>query len=158
MGLNFLSTTELAFTSYITPELKAMAAEIEASGITILPEFGLDPGIDLLGLEQASLHSLGRYTMRWPGHCAFRKAIVDLHLLDEEPVLVDGTAVNPQHFMAAVMSPYLQYADDEQNKPALTPQFHCSSPPTASICSLAVALRTPSTHEYQLSTHGTRTE
>ncbi|MFC1876443.1 saccharopine dehydrogenase family protein [Thermodesulfobacteriota bacterium] len=53
--------------------------------------------------------------MRWPGHCAFWKAIVDLHLLDDEPVLVDGTAVNPQHFIAAVMSPYLQYADDERD-------------------------------------------
>ena len=208
------NSVHMVFTSYITPELKAMAAEIEARGITILPEFGLDPGIDLillghavraldsvediicygaglpdedaadnpikykiawtfegvlksyrrvgriiqdgkvvhiddsgmfapekihlvdipgigrleaypngdalpyvdlLGLEQASLHSLGRYTMRWPGHCAFWKAIVDLHLLDDEPVLVDGTAVNPQHFMAAAMSPYLQYADGERD-------------------------------------------
>ena len=208
------NSVHMAFTSYITPELKDMAAEIEARGITILPEFGLDPGIDLvllghavrsldsvediicygaglpdedaadnpikykiawtfegvlksyrrvgriirdgkvvhiddsgmfapenihlvdipgigrleaypngdalpyvdlLGLEQARLHSLGRYTMRWPGHCAFWKAIVDLHLLDDEPVSVDGTAVNPQHFMAAAMSPYLQYADSERD-------------------------------------------
>jgi saccharopine dehydrogenase-like NADP-dependent oxidoreductase len=204
----------MAFTSYITPELKAMAAEIEARNITILPEFGLDPGIDLvmlgqavraldsvedvicygagfpdadaadnpikykiswtfagvmksyrrvgriiregevvhiddsgmfalenmhlvdipeigrleaypngdalpyadlLGLERASLRSLGRYAMRWPGHCAFWKAIVDLHLLDSDPVMVDGTAVNPQHFMAAALAPYLQYADDQRD-------------------------------------------
>ncbi|MCP4419110.1 MAG: hypothetical protein GY805_21045, partial [Chloroflexi bacterium] len=204
----------MTFTSYITPELKAMAAEIEANGIIILPEFGLDPGIDLvllghavrsldsvedifcygagfpeadaadnpikykiswtfegvmksyrrvgriiregklvhiddsgmfssehmhlvdipgigsleaypngdalpyadlLGLEHNSLNSIGRYAMRWPGHCAFWKAIVDLHLLDSDPVMVDGTAVNPQHFMAAAMAPYLQYADDEQD-------------------------------------------
>ncbi|NHZ72579.1 MAG: saccharopine dehydrogenase, partial [Aquificales bacterium] len=43
----------MAFTSYITPELKGMAAEIEAKGITILPEFGLDPGIDLVMLGHA---------------------------------------------------------------------------------------------------------
>ncbi|NKQ34033.1 MAG: hypothetical protein HF973_00285 [Chloroflexi bacterium] len=204
----------MAFTSYITPELKAMAPEIEAKEIAILPEFGLDPGIDLvmlghavraldsvediicygagfpdadaadnpikykiswtfagvlksyrrpgriirdgaavyiddsemfapenthlidipgigrlesypngdalpyidlLGLEQTSLRNIGRYTMRWPGHCAFWKTIVDLHLLDSDPVMVDGTAVNPQHFMAAAMAPWLQYADDERD-------------------------------------------
>ncbi len=208
------NSVHMAFTSYITPELKAMAAEIEAKGITILPEFGLDPGIDLvllghavraldsvedifcygsgipeadaadnpikykiswtfagvlqsyrregqliqegkivnidtsamfapenmhmvdiadigtleaypngdalpyadlLGLKQASLRNLGRYAMRWRGHCAFWKTIVDLHLLDREPVLVDGTAVNPQHFMAAVLAPHLQYTDDERD-------------------------------------------
>ncbi len=73
------------------------------------------PYADLLGLEYNSLNSIGRYAMRWPGHCAFWKAIVDLHLLDSDPVMVDGTAVNPQHFLAAAMAPYLQYADDEQD-------------------------------------------
>ena len=204
----------MTFTSYITPELSAMADEIEAKGIAILPEFGLDPGIDLvmlghaarsldsiedvycygsgipnadaadnpinykiswtfegvmksyrregwlirdgevahidtsamfapenvhlvdiagigtleaypngdalpyadlLGIEQSSLRSLGRYAMRWPGHSAFWKKIVDLHLLDTEPVLVDGVPVNPQKFMAAVLAPHLQYADDERD-------------------------------------------
>ncbi len=204
----------MTFTSYITPELKAMAAEIEARNITILPEFGLDPGIDLvmlghavrsldsvedilcygagfpdadaadnpikykiswtfegvmksyrragriiragevvnisdsemfapenmhlvdipgigsleaypngdalpyadlLGIEHATLHSIGRYAMRWPGHCAFWKTIVDLHLLDSDPVMVDGAAVIPHRFMAAAMAPYLQYADDERD-------------------------------------------
>jgi saccharopine dehydrogenase-like NADP-dependent oxidoreductase len=53
--------------------------------------------------------------MRWPGHCAFWKTIVDLHLLDSDPVMVDGVAVVPQHFMAAAMAPHLLYADDEQD-------------------------------------------
>ncbi len=204
----------MAFTSYITPELKAMADEAEARDITILPEFGLDPGIDLvllghavrsldsvedvvcygagfpdaeaadnpikykiswtfegvmksyrragriirdgkivnisdsemfspenmhlvdipgigsleaypngdalpyadlLGIEHSSLSNIGRYAMRWPGHCAFWKTIVDLHLLDSDPVMVDGVAVVPQHFMAAAMAPHLLYADDEQD-------------------------------------------
>jgi saccharopine dehydrogenase-like NADP-dependent oxidoreductase len=204
----------LAFTSYITPELIAMAGEAKTKGITILPEFGLDPGIDLvmlghavrsldrvedilcygagfpdedaannpikykiswtfdgvlksyrragriiqegkvvdigdtemfspknmhlvnipgigsleaypngdvlpyadlLGIEHASLRNLGRYAARWPGHCAFWNTIVDLHLLDGDPVMVDGQPVNPQHFMAAALAPHLQYADDERD-------------------------------------------
>ncbi len=204
----------LTFTSYNTPELEAVADEVEAAGITILPEFGLDPGIDLvmlghaarsldsvedvfcygsgipdiaaadnpikykiswtfegvmksyrregwlvqdgkvvhidtsamfapenvhmvdiegigtleaypngdarpyaalLDLEQSSLHRLGRYAMRWPGHSAFWKKIVDLHLLDTEPIVVDGHPVSPQKFMAAALAPHLQYGDDEQD-------------------------------------------
>jgi saccharopine dehydrogenase-like NADP-dependent oxidoreductase len=41
--------------------------------------------------------------------------MVDLHLLDSDPVIVDGAAVNPQHFMAAAMAPHLQYADNERD-------------------------------------------
>jgi lysine 6-dehydrogenase len=73
------------------------------------------PYADLLGIEHATLRSIGRYAMRWPGHCAFWKTIVDLHLLDSDPVMVDGVAVIPQHFMAAAMAPYLQYARDERD-------------------------------------------
>jgi saccharopine dehydrogenase (NADP+, L-glutamate forming) len=35
-------------TSYINPQLKALEAEIEAAGITVMNEIGLDPGIDHL--------------------------------------------------------------------------------------------------------------
>jgi lysine 6-dehydrogenase len=204
----------LAFTSYSTPELTAMADEARARNITILPEFGLDPGIDLvllghavrsldtvedilcygggvpepaaagnpiqykiswtfegvlksyrrsgriirdgqvvdisdsemfapenihllavpglgrleafpngdvlkyadmLGLERANLRNMGRYAMRWPGHSAFWKTIVDLHLLDGQPVLLDGLAIDRKRFLAAAMAPHLQYAADERD-------------------------------------------
>ena len=204
----------MVFTSYNTPELVAMADELKAKNITILSEFGLDPGIDLvllghaarsldtiddilcygagfpepaaantpinykvtwifegvmksyrraglvirdgkiveisdsdmfatenihlidipgvgkleafpngdalryadlLGIERSGLQNIGRYAMRWPGHCAFWKKMIDLHLLDSEPVMVDGVAVNPQKFLAEVLSPHLQYADDERD-------------------------------------------
>jgi len=204
----------LVFTSYTTRELRGMAAEARAKEVTILPEFGMDPGIDLvllgravrqldtvedvfcygagfpepkaadnpikykiawtfegvlksyrrqgriirdgalveikdvamfnpehiirvelpglgeleafpngdaipyaraLGLDIENLNNLGRFAMRWPGHSAFWKSLVDLHLLDSEPVLVDGTAVDRHRFLAAAMAPHLQYADDERD-------------------------------------------
>ncbi len=204
----------MVFTSYITPEIAAMADEANAGNITILPEFGLDPGIDLvllghavrsldtveeiwcygagfpesdaannpikykiswtfegvinsyrragliirngkvveisdsemfdpenihlidipelgkleafpngdalkyadrLGIERTNLQNLGRYTMRWPGHCAFWKAMVDLHLLDSEPVLVNGANIDRKKFLIAAMAPHLQYAADERD-------------------------------------------
>jgi saccharopine dehydrogenase-like NADP-dependent oxidoreductase len=204
----------LVFTSYTTPELREMDAEAKAKNVTILPEFGLDPGIDLvllghavrqldtvedifcygagfpepeaagnpikykvswtfegvlksyrrqgriirdgeiveisdaemfnpehvlrvelpglgeleafpngdalpyaraLGLDIESLKNLGRFAMRWPGHSAFWKSMVDLHLLDSEPVMVDGVAVDRHRFLAAAMAPHLQYAANERD-------------------------------------------
>ena len=44
------------------------------------------PYAELLGIDPRRLERLGRYSFRWPGHCAFWKKLVDLHLLDDEPL------------------------------------------------------------------------
>ncbi len=200
--------------SYVTPGLASLADEAKAKSITLLPEFGMDPGIDLvllgeavrsldsveqiitygagfpepaaatgtlkykvtwtfdgvlksylragrvirdgqivdigatemflpqniheveleglgrleafpngdafkyaklLGLDPAGLRTLGRYVLRWPGHCALWQTLVDLRLLDEEPVAVDGMTVDRKHFLAAVIEPHIQYGPDERD-------------------------------------------
>jgi saccharopine dehydrogenase-like NADP-dependent oxidoreductase len=200
--------------SYTVPEVEALASEAKAKGLTILPEFGMDPGIDLvllgaavrsldrieeittygagfpeweaadnpinykvtwtfdgvlksylragrvirdgqivefpasemfnpehlhelrieglgrleafpngdalkyadlLGIERSGLRNMGRYVLRWPGHSAFWKALVDLHLLDPEPVIVDGVAVDRMRFLAAAIEPHIQYRDNERD-------------------------------------------
>jgi saccharopine dehydrogenase-like NADP-dependent oxidoreductase len=68
-----------------------------------------------LGLDPAKLYNLGRYVLRWPGHCALWKALVDLHLLDDEPAIVDGNPVDRKRYLAAVLEPQIQYADDERD-------------------------------------------
>jgi lysine 6-dehydrogenase len=70
---------------------------------------------DLLGLDRSKLRNLGRYVLRWPGHCALWKTIVDLHLLDDEPVTVDGVTVDRKRFLAAAIAPHIQYGDDERD-------------------------------------------
>ncbi|MCP4168893.1 MAG: hypothetical protein GY759_23765 [Chloroflexi bacterium] len=70
---------------------------------------------DHLGIDSSMLQALGRYTLRWPGHCAFWKKMVDLHLLDDEPIVVDGALVDRKRFLAAVIEPNLQYGPDERD-------------------------------------------
>jgi saccharopine dehydrogenase-like NADP-dependent oxidoreductase len=70
---------------------------------------------DLLGLEQSGLQNMGRYVLRWLGHCAFWKTIADLHLLDDGPVTVDGVTVDRKRFLAAAIEPHIQYGDDERD-------------------------------------------
>ena len=204
----------LVHASYAGPELKGLAAEAEAKGVTILPEFGMDPGldlvllgeavgsldrvdeiitygagfpepaaavnplrykvtwsfegvlrsyrrparvirdgatvaiggtelfapeniheieidgigrleafpngdalkyVDLLGIDRTGLRTMERCVLRWPGHCAFWKALVDLHLLDDEPVMVDGAPIDRKRFLAAAMEPHILYREDERD-------------------------------------------
>jgi saccharopine dehydrogenase-like NADP-dependent oxidoreductase len=201
-------------TMAVSPEIAALAEEAKAKEITILPEFGLDPGIDLMllgkavqdfesleeirtygagipepdasdnplrykvtwtfdgvlftytrpghmiqkgevvkipgdtlfhpenihevvledfgkleaypsgdalayakqgGIDVTGLRELGRYTLRWPGHCAFWRTMVEMHLLDDEPVMLNGTAVDRKRFLAACMEPHLQLGPQERD-------------------------------------------
>jgi saccharopine dehydrogenase-like NADP-dependent oxidoreductase len=47
---------------------------------------------DLAHIDAVS--SAGRYSMRCKGHAAFWRPAVELGLLDDEPVVVDGPAVD----------------------------------------------------------------
>ncbi len=212
-GLNLINTLS------VTPQIRALAGEAKHKGITVLPEFGLDPGIDLVLLGQAikglrdievinsygagipileaannplnykvtwnlegvlytyfrkakiinngevveikereifnpeniheiiiegignleafpngdalqylqsigieehseqykSIKQMGRYTMRWPGHCAFWKKLVDLHLLDNEAIDIDGKKIDRRSFLAKIIGPHIQLKADERD-------------------------------------------
>jgi saccharopine dehydrogenase-like NADP-dependent oxidoreductase len=70
---------------------------------------------DLLGLDADAVEEAGRYTMRWPGHSTLWKNLVDLHLLDADPVLVDGRPVDRVRFLAAAIGPHIQYGPKERD-------------------------------------------
>jgi saccharopine dehydrogenase-like NADP-dependent oxidoreductase len=199
---------------YVLPEVKKLAAAIKANALTFLPEFGMDPGIDLvllghavglfdrvdtidsygagfpeaaaadnaikykvtwtfegvlraymrggrlirggriveiggremfnpdnvheiqipglgkfeayangdavhyaklLGIPPDRLQHLGRFSFRWPGHCAFWKKMVDLHLLDDETLTLDGVPINRRRFLAAAIEPYIHLGEKERD-------------------------------------------
>ncbi len=206
-GIHFIET------SYILPEFVQLGAEAKARGIALLPECGLDPGIDLVlagrairefdevhelhaygtgvpepkaadnpikykiswifagvlsaynrsarflkggeivditpgeMFDQAYIHNVdmgdlgtmeayyngdaiqyldileiadtitdtGRYSMRWSGHAAFWKKLVDLGFLEEEPILVGENEVSPRQFVHDLLAPQLQYGPKERD-------------------------------------------
>jgi saccharopine dehydrogenase-like NADP-dependent oxidoreductase len=92
--------------------------QIDIEGVGRLEAFPNGDAVkyaDLLGIARPKLRALGRYALRWPGHCAFWRAVVDLHLLDSEPVMIDGVAVDRKRFLAAALEPHLQYSADERD-------------------------------------------
>lgn len=106
---------EIKATEMFSPE---NIHEIELEGLGRLEAFPNGDALkyaDLLGIETSRLRNLGRYVLRWPGHCTFWKAMVDLHLLDDEPVMVDGVAVDRKRFLTAVIEPHIQYGANERD-------------------------------------------
>jgi saccharopine dehydrogenase-like NADP-dependent oxidoreductase len=69
----------------------------------------------LFGLT-GRVREMGRYTGRWPGHCAFWDVMVKCGFLDPAPIaLAGGARVSPQELVAELLAsqPRFQYADDE---------------------------------------------
>ncbi len=73
------------------------------------------PYADQLGLDRLHLQDLGRFALRWPGHCDFWRRLVALGLLDSEPVTVGSQRVVPRQFLATALEPHLQYAPEERD-------------------------------------------
>ncbi len=73
-----------------------------------------------IGIEEQSekfkqIKHMGRYSMRWPGHCEFWKKMVDLHLLDNELVDIDGVKINRKRYLAKVIEPHIQLEPEERD-------------------------------------------
>ncbi len=90
---------------YRVPELGALEA---------YPNGDVTVYVRRLGLE-GQICTAGRYSLRWPGHCALWRTWVQLGFLDPDPVTVEGQPVLPARFLQALLEPRLQYAADERD-------------------------------------------
>lgn len=67
--------------------------------------------VEHLGLE--GVRDAWAKTVRWEGHCDIWRKLIELHLLDEEPVRVRGIEVSPRDFFLALGEQNLQYIPGE---------------------------------------------
>ena len=54
-------------------------------------------------------------TLRWKGHFEQWKAVIDMGLMDLEPVVIDGVEIVPRDVLHACMDPKIRAADDERD-------------------------------------------
>ncbi|MFW9851378.1 MAG: saccharopine dehydrogenase family protein [Candidatus Thorarchaeota archaeon] len=77
--------------------------------------------LDLFGITNSQsakfgmIQNLGRYTLRWPGHCEFWKKVVDLHLLDSESIKFNGVEVDKIKFLSKAIEPHIQLKPNERD-------------------------------------------
>lgn len=71
---------------------------------------------ELFGLR-GKVREMARYTGRLPGHCAFWNVMVKSGFLDGAPLDVNGVAVSPIEFTAALLAsqPQFRYGDDVED-------------------------------------------
>ena len=74
--------------------------------------------LDILGIKD-TVTDTGRYTLRWPGHSAFWKTMVELGFLQEAPIKVNGSDVSPRQFVHNLLLPQLQYQEYERDIAAI---------------------------------------
>lgn len=105
---------ELPPEAIFRPE-NAHAIEVEGLGpLEAYPNGDAVRYARLFGLGPTAREA-GRYTLRWPGHCALWDALATLGFLRDEPVVVDGVAIPPRRFLARLLEPQLGYRDAERD-------------------------------------------
>ena len=67
-----------------------------------------------MGLSK-TLRNTTRCTLRWPGHAALWKALIDLNFLSDEPVKGFPFEITPHRFMVNHLEPQLQYNEGERD-------------------------------------------
>jgi lysine 6-dehydrogenase len=76
----------------------------------------------LLGVS-ADVRRAGRYSLRWPGWCAFWQPLKALGFLSDTPLPGLPCPVSPHQFLAELMPPFLQYRDDEKDLVVMLNRF-----------------------------------
>jgi saccharopine dehydrogenase-like NADP-dependent oxidoreductase len=94
-----------------------MIHEIDFPGLGRLEAFPNGNAVfftDLLGVTK-TLTETGRYSLRWPGWCAFWRPLVKLDFLSDEPLSGLPCEITPHQCMVKLMEPQLQYRADEKD-------------------------------------------
>jgi saccharopine dehydrogenase-like NADP-dependent oxidoreductase len=68
----------------------------------------------MYGMEDGS-KDVGRFALRYPGHCQFWRVMSQLGMLEEEPLDRSDCKLSPLSFLVEHLSPKLQFQDDERD-------------------------------------------
>lgn len=70
--------------------------------------------IPVFGLGK-NLRHMGRFALRWPGHCRFWNVMAGLGLMDDTSFDPENIPFSPKQFLVALLSPQLAYGDGERD-------------------------------------------
>jgi saccharopine dehydrogenase-like NADP-dependent oxidoreductase len=70
--------------------------------------------IRVFGLGK-NLRHMGRFALRWPGHCRFWSTMAGLGLMDDTSFDPENIPFSPKQFLVAMLSPQLAYDDGERD-------------------------------------------
>lgn len=91
--------------------------EIEFPGIGAVeayPNGDSERYVKIFGLGK-ELMEMGRFAVRWPGHSKFWRTMVDLGLLEDKPMKMNGADISPRAFLTNWLTPRLQFKESERD-------------------------------------------
>ena len=88
-------------------------ATVTVPGVGALVAFNTD-GLRSL-VDTAGAESMVERTLRYPGHLAAIRTLMDAGFFDATPIRVDGVTVSPRQVASALLFPRWQYAPDERD-------------------------------------------
>ncbi|MHA2100188.1 MAG: saccharopine dehydrogenase family protein [Candidatus Kariarchaeaceae archaeon] len=71
--------------------------------------------IKSLNLDNSKIKSSGRYALRYPGHGKIWKSLIELQLLSDKPIDVNGNMISPRKFLEKLLEPQLELRDNERD-------------------------------------------
>jgi len=74
--------------------------------------------LDILQIKD-TVTDTGRYSLRWPGHSAFWKTMVELGFLQTDPIKIGEQEISPRQFVHDLLLPQLQYKENERDIAAI---------------------------------------
>lgn len=96
---------------------KAHSHELELEGFGRLEVFPNGDAIryaEILGIRD-QVKTMGRFVLRWPGHCEFWEKMAKLGFLHTSPIQVGQAQVIPRDFVCSLLEPQLQYKENERD-------------------------------------------
>lgn len=70
--------------------------------------------IDTFKLDK-HIQNMGRFALRYSGHCQFWQTLADLGFLDDDPMSFNGADVSPHQFLVQHLAPRLQFKQGERD-------------------------------------------
>ncbi len=94
------------------PELGVLEAFPNGDALHYAKMYGMDGGSK----------DVGRFTLRWPGHCDFWRTMSTLGFLEDKPVEIQGKEISPVEFLVNHLGPRLQFRKNERDVAILKAQ------------------------------------
>lgn len=91
--------------------------QVEVPGLGLLEAYPNGDAIKYIttfGLDETLRH-MGRFALRWPGHCEFWRTMVGLGLLDDSVCQGASLPFSPREFLVRALTPKLAYKPKERD-------------------------------------------
>ncbi len=90
---------------------------VEVAGLGLLEAYPNGDAIHFIKVFNlgSEVRDMGRFALRYPGHCQFWSVMAEMGFLDDIPQPTAGAVISPRQFLVRHLTPKLQFAENERD-------------------------------------------